>query len=417
MDIGAVTLKVSRWLNHVDDFDPIKRPKIRTEDQRENRRKKLKAYRQRKSLLMQQQVQYKPVPSDTQNALVQEKISERHQKMASLQRNELRASAERYMPPHSPEPTHTQTSTDMTEGSGSDDHSGSSLTDSDLETEPTSTTVVHRPSVKSSQKGKGAAVARTVENPNSHESELSDSSEEDSEGTSDDETNNQPYMLSDGQIVTLDYDMDADTTADADDEDDEDYQGEDFTHNLLAQENNRPMASNSNEGVSVKRPHEDEVVDDSSENTKRQKTDQAKQWPHGAAQADTFVHQTLHRGGSRTSNPREDWPPFLPGTVFESMTLAEQSDALKSWMADVDDYMSLIQAGAMPISKVRQFFHQVNVHFDSVAQTLDDINLAHRRMEEHNAKVVAELSKAKVEQNEVSELFGKFGLPSAEGSQ
>lgn len=112
--------------------------------------------------------------------------------------------------------------------------------------------------------------------------------------------------------------------------------------------------------------------------------------------------------------PRGDWPHLRSSKKFSSFSLVEQSQTLKDWMSDIEDYVESINAGAIPTSKVLAFFQRVNAHLNSVTETLDDIALGNERVTAHYAIVQEEMRKADLEKREIGELLGRFTLPSVE---
>lgn len=112
--------------------------------------------------------------------------------------------------------------------------------------------------------------------------------------------------------------------------------------------------------------------------------------------------------------PRGDWPHLRSSKKFSGFSLVEQSQTLKDWMSDIEDYVESINAGAIPTSKVLAFFQRVNAHLNSVTETLDDIALGNERVTAHYAIVQEEMRKADLEKREIGELLGRFTLPSVE---
>ncbi|KAI1614843.1 hypothetical protein EDD37DRAFT_650143 [Exophiala viscosa] len=90
---------------------------------------------------------------------------------------------------------------------------------------------------------------------------------------------------------------------------------------------------------------------------------------------------TLARSrAAKAALPRGDWPHLRSAKTFSGFSLVEQSQTLKDWMSDIEDYVESIQAGAIPSSKVLAFFQRVNVHLNCVTETLDDIALGNERL-------------------------------------
>lgn len=108
-----------------------------------------------------------------------------------------------------------------------------------------------------------------------------------------------------------------------------------------------------------------------------------------------------------------NWPVLRSTKTFSTFSLAEQSRTIKDWMAEVEAYVGVIQAGAIPISKISRFFRHVNEHLNAVTETLDDVALAARRMETHYEDAQDEMDAAEAERREIAELLKRFAPPSS----
>ncbi|EXJ91494.1 hypothetical protein A1O3_00042 [Capronia epimyces CBS 606.96] len=108
-----------------------------------------------------------------------------------------------------------------------------------------------------------------------------------------------------------------------------------------------------------------------------------------------------------------NWPPLRSTKTFSKLSLAEQSRSLKDWMANVDDYVSVIQAGAIPVWKMSRFFKHINKHLGAVAETLDNVALATQRQAEHHKTAQEAVMTADVERDEIGELLGRFAPKSS----
>ncbi|EXJ93361.1 hypothetical protein A1O1_01753 [Capronia coronata CBS 617.96] len=177
---------------------------------------------------------------------------------------------------------------------------------------------------------------------------------------------------------------------------------------------NGNVALNEDQPAQTKRQKVSHRIDSNDNSAERDNIDQmqlAASQP--ATTSTTAVADPVTSKKAVINHPHGNWPVLRSSRTFSTFTLAEQSRTLKDWMAEVKEYMTAIEAGAIPVVKMSRFFRHVGTYLTASTEILDDVALAAERLEGHSKRVREGMALADVERREVAELLGKFALPSS----
>jgi len=121
---------------------------------------------------------------------------------------------------------------------------------------------------------------------------------------------------------------------------------------------------------------------------------------------------------ARPSKPAPNlWPVLPKRRRFAQSSIAEQRESLVTYMDELEEYLDIIQAGAVPVHMVKSLFQRLGAHFEAVTQTLDDVEVTHQRVDDTQKKMKRMMDDVEEERREVSDLLKRFQLPSRVGRQ
>ena len=136
----------------------------------------------------------------------------------------------------------------------------------------------------------------------------------------------------------------------------------------------------------------------------------------------TRAQQTAHVD-SPTSSVRasrkvsKNWPRIQDSKTFTRATIGEQRMELTNHMNDLQEYTSMIQAGAVPTAFVLKFFERLETHFLRMDSTLDQVETLHRREALRKAQLSILLQECNDDHKDAQVMLSEFELPGSRDAE